>query len=153
MLSRFFGCFLSCHSLGCTLFLQLLGFSAFLGKLPLTLLALFLSHSRLLKANQAVELTVKSLGTAILLALYMLILAFCLFTALTNRDRYAAIMTMGIGISFFLLFALNMLMVMGFAPVVGVPLPLVSWGGSSMLVLLLGFGLIQSAHVHKWRGG
>lgn len=93
------------------------------------------------------------LGTATLLALYMLILAFCLFTALTNRDRYAAIMTMGIGISFFLLFALNMLMVMGFAPVVGVPLPLVSWGGSSMLVLLLGFGLIQSAHVHKWRGG
>ena len=75
----FLGCFLSCHSLGCTLFLQLLGFSAFLGKLPLTLLALFLSHSRLLKANQAVELTVKSLGTAILLfkhTFQMLFLAF-----------------------------------------------------------------------------
>jgi len=53
--------------------------------------------------------------------------------------------------SFFLLFAVNMLMVMGLAPVVGVPLPLVSWGGSSMIVLLLGFGLVQSAHVHKVR--
>ena len=92
------------------------------------------------------------LGTCTLLGLYMLILAFCLITALTNRDRYSAILTMGIGVSFFLLFALNMLMVMGFAPVVGVPLPLVSWGGSSMLVLLMGFGLIQSAHVHKQRG-
>ena len=91
------------------------------------------------------------LGTSVLLVLYGLILAFCLFTALTNRDRYAAILTIGIGLSFFLLYALNMLMVMGLAPVVGVPLPLVSWGGSSMIVLLLGFGLVQSAHVHKVR--
>ena len=40
-------------------------------------------------------------------------------------------------------------MVMGLLPVVGIPLPLVSYGGSSMIVIMLGFGLIQSAHVHK----
>jgi rod shape determining protein RodA len=44
-----------------------------------------------------------------------------------------------------------MLMVMGLAPVVGVPLPLVSYGGSAMLVLLAAFGMMQSAHVHKPR--
>ena len=42
-------------------------------------------------------------------------------------------------------------MVMGLAPVVGVPLPLVSYGGSSMLVLMAAFGLVQSAHVHRPR--
>lgn len=90
-------------------------------------------------------------GSSALLVLYLLILGFCLATALTNRDRYASLLTIGIATSFFLLFAVNMLMVMGLAPVVGVPLPLVSWGGSSMIVLLLGFGLVQSAHVHKVR--
>jgi rod shape determining protein RodA len=38
------------------------------------------------------------------------------------------------------------------APVVGVPLPMVSWGGSAMLILMIGFGLVQSAHVHRPRG-
>jgi len=90
-------------------------------------------------------------GSSALLVLYLLILGFCLATALTNRDRFSALLTIGITASFFLLFAVNMLMVMGLAPVVGVPLPLVSWGGSSMIVLLLGFGLVQSAHVHKVR--
>jgi rod shape determining protein RodA len=52
---------------------------------------------------------------------------------------------------FFLFFAVNMGMVMGMMPVVGVPLPLVSYGGSSMLVLMGAFGLVQSAHVHRPR--
>ncbi len=53
--------------------------------------------------------------------------------------------------TFFLFFAVNMAMVTGLAPVVGVPLPLVSYGGSAMLVLLVAFGLVQSAHVHRPR--
>ena len=55
-------------------------------------------------------------------------------------------------LKFFLFFAVNMSMVMGLAPVVGVPLPLISYGGSAMLVLMGAFGLIQSAHVHRPRG-
>jgi rod shape determining protein RodA len=62
------------------------------------------------------------------------------------------LLILGIGATFFLFFAVNMSMVMGLAPVVGVPLPLVSYGGSAMLVLLGAFGLVQSAHVHRPRG-
>ena len=91
------------------------------------------------------------LGTALLLGLYALILAFLFHSAMTMRDRFSALLVTGIGVTFFLLFALNMLMVMGLAPVVGVPLPLVSYGGSQLLVLLAAFGLVQSAHVHRPR--
>lgn len=90
-------------------------------------------------------------GAASLLALYTLVLTFCIATALTNKDRFGSLLTLGIGGTFFLFFAVNMSMVMGLAPVVGVPLPLVSYGGSAMLVLLVAFGLVQSAHVHKPR--
>jgi rod shape determining protein RodA len=90
-------------------------------------------------------------GGLSLLILYLLIIAFCISSALRQRDRYAALVTMGIAVAFFLFFAVNMSMVMGLAPVVGVPLPLVSYGGSAMIVLMLAFGLVQSAHVHRPR--
>ncbi|MDB4213313.1 rod shape-determining protein RodA [Octadecabacter sp.] len=86
-----------------------------------------------------------------LLILYTLIIAFCVMSAITNKDRFASLVTMGVAVTFFLFFAVNMAMVMGLAPVVGVPLPLVSYGGSAMLVLMVAFGLVQSAHVHKPR--
>ena len=92
------------------------------------------------------------LGAFSLLALYGLIILFCIVSALANRDRFGALLTLGVAATFFLFFAVNMSMVMGLAPVVGVPLPLVSYGGSAMLVLLLAFGLAQSAHVHRPRG-
>jgi rod shape determining protein RodA len=91
------------------------------------------------------------LGGFSLLGLYALIIVFCVATALLNKDRFSSLLTIGIALNFFLYFALNMSMVMGLAPVVGVPLPLVSYGGSAMLVLLIGFGLVQSAHVHRPR--
>ncbi|MBK5935115.1 cell elongation-specific peptidoglycan biosynthesis regulator RodA [Rhodovulum imhoffii] len=91
------------------------------------------------------------IGGISLLALYMLIILFCVASALKNPDRFAALMTIGIATTFFLFFALNMSMVMGLAPVVGVPLPLVSYGGSAMMVLMAAFGLIQSAHIHRPR--
>ncbi len=88
-------------------------------------------------------------GAISILGLYTLILLFCISTALSNRDRYSSLLTLGVAMTFFLFFSVNMAMVMGLMPVVGVPLPLVSYGGSAMLVLLLAFGLIQSAHVHR----
>ncbi|MEY3005519.1 MAG: rod shape-determining protein RodA [Pseudomonadota bacterium] len=90
-------------------------------------------------------------GAASLLVLYTLILVFCVAIAIKSRDRYASLLVMGIAVAFFLYFAVNMAMVMGLAPVVGVPLPLVSYGGSAMLVLMVAFGLVQSAHVHRPR--
>ncbi|WGI23356.1 rod shape-determining protein RodA [Amylibacter sp. IMCC11727] len=90
-------------------------------------------------------------GGIVLLGLYGLILLFCYVSALANRDRYGSLVTIGVGTTFFFYFAVNMSMVMGLAPVVGVPLPLVSYGGSAMMVLLIAFGLVQSAHVHRPR--
>ncbi len=90
-------------------------------------------------------------GGMSLLALYALIIFFCITSAMRNRDRFGAMLTLGIAATFFLFFAVNMAMVMGLMPVVGVPLPLVSYGGSAMLVLLGAFGLVQSAHVHRPR--
>ncbi len=89
------------------------------------------------------------IGTTFLLILYTLIMVFAISAAIKNKNRFGALLTGGVAATFFFYFALNMSMVMGLAPVVGVPLPLVSYGGSAMLVLLGGFGLIQSAHIHR----
>ncbi len=91
------------------------------------------------------------IGGVSLLGLYLLVLMFCLASALQNKDRFASLMTIGVAATFFLFFAVNMSMVMGIAPVVGVPLPLVSYGGSAMLVILVAFGFVQSAHIHRPR--
>ncbi len=90
-------------------------------------------------------------GGVTLLAIYMLIIVFCIATAVSAKDRFSSLVTLGIALNFFLFFAVNMSMVMGLAPVVGVPLPLVSYGGSAMLVLLAAFGVVQSANVHRPR--
>lgn len=92
------------------------------------------------------------IGGMSLLVIYLLILAFCWISAAQNKDRFSTLLIMGVGVTFFLFFAVNMSMVMGLAPVVGVPLPLVSYGGSAMLVLMGAFGLVQSAHIHRPRG-
>ncbi|AWB49418.1 rod shape-determining protein RodA [Gemmobacter aquarius] len=90
-------------------------------------------------------------GTMTLLVLYGLILFFLFTSALQNKDRFSQLLILGIGANFFLYIAVNMSMVMGMAPVVGVPLPFLSYGGSVMLVLLIAFGLVQSAYVHRLR--
>ncbi len=91
------------------------------------------------------------IGAFSLLALYALIIGFCLVAAFRNRDRFSALLIIGVAANFFFYIAVNLSMVMGMAPVVGVPLPLLSYGGSAMMVLLVGFGLVQSAHVHRPR--
>ena len=91
------------------------------------------------------------IGAFSLLGLYALIIGFCLFAAFQNRDRFSALLIVGVAANFFFYIAVNLSMVMGMAPVVGVPLPLLSYGGSAMMVLLVGFGLVQSAHVHRPR--
>lgn len=91
------------------------------------------------------------IGGISLLAIYALIVVFCISSAMKNKDRFGSLVTLGLAGTFFMFFAVNMAMVMGLAPVVGAPLPLVSYGGSAMMILLLGFGLMQSAHVHRPR--
>lgn len=90
-------------------------------------------------------------GVLSLLVLYGLILVFCYVSAMQNKDRFSVLLILGIAANFFFYLAINLAMVMGLAPVVGIPLPFLSYGGSAMLVLLVAFGLIQSAHVHRPR--
>ena len=90
-------------------------------------------------------------GAFSLLLLYAGIIAFCIISALQNRDRFSQLLILGVAANLFFYIAVNLSMVMGMAPVVGVPLPLLSYGGSAMLVLLVGFGLVQSAHIHRPR--
>ena len=91
------------------------------------------------------------IGALSLLLLYAGIIVFCVISAMQNRDRYSQLLILGVAANLFFYIAVNLSMVMGMAPVVGVPLPLLSYGGSAMLVLLVGFGLVQSAHVHRPR--
>ncbi len=91
------------------------------------------------------------IGAISLLALYGAILAFLIAAALQNKDRFSALLILGVAANLFFYIAVNLSMVMGMAPVVGVPLPLLSYGGSAMLVMMVGFGLVQSAHIHRPR--
>ena len=90
-------------------------------------------------------------GAISLLILYALVLFFMMVAAMQNKDRFSALLIIGVAVNFFLYLAVNLSMVMGMAPVVGVPLPFLSYGGSATLVLLLAFGLVQSAIIHRPR--
>ncbi|NEY90432.1 rod shape-determining protein RodA [Tabrizicola oligotrophica] len=90
-------------------------------------------------------------GAFSLLILYGLILVFLIWAAVQNKDRFSQLLIIGVAVNFFLYLAINLSMVMGMAPVVGVPLPLLSYGGSATLVIMLAFGLVQSAIVHRLR--
>ena len=89
------------------------------------------------------------IGAAGLLALYGLALALFVIMALRCRNRFGRLLISGIGLTLFVYVFINVAMVMGVVPVVGVPLPLVSYGGTSMLTLMFGLGLAMSAYVHR----
>jgi len=84
-----------------------------------------------------------------LLALYSLVLVYGFFIALRAHSQFGRLLALGVTSTFFLYVFINIAMVMGLIPVVGVPLPLISYGGTSMLTLLVGFGLLMGVHVHR----
>ena len=88
-------------------------------------------------------------GAFILLLLYSVIVAILFWTAKTCRNRFGQLVCFGFMLNFFIYYFINISMVLGLAPTVGVPLPLMSFGGSSLMSLLFGFGLSQNAHIHK----
>ncbi|MEO0035502.1 MAG: cell wall shape-determining protein mrdB [Pseudomonadota bacterium] len=89
------------------------------------------------------------IGGLVLLSLYALLVAFGYAIALRCRSQFGRLMAHGITTTFFLYFFINIAMVMGLVPVVGVPLPLISYGGTAMLSLLFGWGLVMSAYIHR----
>jgi len=88
------------------------------------------------------------LGGLGLLALYSLILVYGFAIALRSRNHFGRLLGLGIVTNFFLSVFINTAMVMGLIPVVGVPLPLISYGGTAMLAVMFGFGLLISVGVH-----
>lgn len=88
-------------------------------------------------------------GGLVLLSLYTLILIYGFAIAINSRSHFGRLVAMGVVATFFLYIFINIAMVMGLIPVVGVPLPLISYGGTVMLTLLAGFGLLMNVHIHR----
>ena len=88
-------------------------------------------------------------GGLALIGLYTLLLIYAFAISLRCRSQFGRLIGMGVATSFFLNIFVNIAMVMGVVPVVGMPLPLISWGGSSMLTLMFGFGLLLCVYVHR----
>lgn len=88
-------------------------------------------------------------GMLVFLALYLLIVGRGLFLANTAQDTYGRLVGGSIVLTFFLYVFVNIGMISGILPIVGVPLPLVSFGGTSAVTLLLGFGILMSVHSHR----
>ena len=89
------------------------------------------------------------LGVLSLLGLYMFVVGRGLYIAMQARDSYTRLLAGSISLTFFVYVFVNTAMVTGIVPVVGIPLPLVSYGGTSMVTLMAGFGILMSIHTHR----
>lgn len=88
-------------------------------------------------------------GGLVLIGLYVLLLIYGFAIAMRARSQFGRLVGMGVTTTFFLYIFINIAMVMGLIPVVGAPLPLISYGGTAMITLLFGFGLLMGVYVHR----
>ena len=88
-------------------------------------------------------------GILLLLLLYTFIIMRCLFIATQAQDTYSRLLAGSLAMTFFIYIIVNTGMVTGLLPVVGLPLPLVSYGGTSMVTLMAGFGILMSVQTHR----
>jgi len=89
------------------------------------------------------------IGAIMLLLLYIFIIMRGMYIASQAQDTYSRLLGGSISLTFFVYIFVNIGMVSGLLPVVGVPLPLISYGGTSIVTLLAGFGILMSIHTHK----
>ena len=89
------------------------------------------------------------LGMLVLVLLYLFVVGRALYLATQMQDTFARLLGASLALTFFVYVFINMGMVCGLLPVVGVPLPLVSYGGTSMVTLLAGFGILMSLYSHR----
>ena len=89
------------------------------------------------------------IGSLVLIGIFFLMLVYGFAMSLRVRNQFGRIVGMGVTVNFFLYLFINIAMVMGLIPVVGVPLPLISYGGTAMLTVTIGFGLLMSANIHR----
>lgn len=89
------------------------------------------------------------LGSTALLVLFAFLIYYGIQIALSVRSQFGRFLAIGVIINFFLYIMINAMMVMGLIPVVGIPMPLISYGGTAMMTVMFGFGLLMSVHVHR----
>jgi rod shape determining protein RodA len=89
------------------------------------------------------------IGMLFLLSLYIVIIGRGLYIGATAEDPFSRLLAGSIVLTFFVYVFVNIGMVTGILPVVGVPLPMVSLGGTSIMTLMLGFGILMSIHTHR----
>ena len=88
-------------------------------------------------------------GGLLVLALYSLLVVYGLAIALRTRSHFGRLLAFGITMNIFLYFFINTAMVMGLIPVVGIPLPLISYGGTAMMTVMVGFGLLMAVYIQR----
>ena len=88
-------------------------------------------------------------GGLTLIGLYVIVLLYGVAISMRSHNQFGRLVGMGVTATFFLYVFINIAMVMGVVPVVGVPLPLISYGGTAMVTLLCGFGLLMSVYVDR----
>jgi rod shape determining protein RodA len=89
------------------------------------------------------------LGILVLLVIYSVIIVRCIYIATQAQDTYSRLLGGSLAMTFFIYIIVNTGMVTGLLPVVGLPLPMVSYGGTSMVTLMAGFGILMSIHTHR----
>jgi len=89
------------------------------------------------------------IGSLLTIALYIAVISLCIYLAMKCKSTFSKLLTLGLMTTFTLYIFINLGMVMGLLPVVGVPLPLISYGGTVVMAVMAGFGLILSAHLHR----
>jgi rod shape determining protein RodA len=88
-------------------------------------------------------------GAIALLVLFAVVIGYGVQVAVSSRSQFGRLTAMGLILNFFFYIMINASMVMGLIPVVGIPMPLVSYGGTAMLTVMFGFGILMSCHVHR----
>jgi rod shape determining protein RodA len=89
------------------------------------------------------------LGLMLLLGMFAAVIWNGVQISLAARSHFGRLLAIGVTLNFFLYIMINGLMVMGLIPVVGIPMPLVSYGGTAMMTVMIGFGLLMCVHVHR----
>ena len=90
------------------------------------------------------------LGSVLLLLVYLFVVGRSLYIAMEAKESYSRLLCGSLAATFAIYVFVNIGMVTGILPVVGVPLPLISYGGTSMVSLMAGFGILMSAHANRW---
>ena len=89
------------------------------------------------------------IGSMVLIGLYVLLVVYGIAIGIRCKTQFGRLLAFGLSFNMFCYFFINMAMVMGLIPVVGVPLPLISYGGTVLMTVLIGFGLILSVNIHR----